>query len=88
MEHVAADLDALYAELTGRRHDGRGRGGRDRRRRFIDVDLHMHTDHSGDCATPVEVLLATARDQLGAIAVTGHNEILGALWPRRPPSSA
>ena len=40
----------------------------------------MHTDHSPDCATPVEVLLATAREQgLGAIAVTDHNEISGAL---------
>ena len=40
----------------------------------------MHTDHSYDCATPVEVLLATAREQgLGAIAVTDHNEISGAL---------
>ena len=49
-------------------------------RRRIDVDLHMHTDHSPDCATPVEVLLATARAQgLGAIAVTDHNEISGAL---------
>jgi hypothetical protein len=49
-------------------------------RRLIDVDLHMHTDHSPDCATPVEVLLATARDQgLGAIAVTDHNEVSGAL---------
>ena len=39
----------------------------------------MHTDHSGDCATPVEHLLATARDQgLGAIAVTDHNEVSGA----------
>ncbi len=26
---------------------------------LIEVDLHMHTDHSGDCATPVEVLLQT-----------------------------
>ena len=44
----------------------------------------MHTDHSGDCATPVEVLLATAREQgLGAIAVTDHNEISGALEARR-----
>jgi predicted metal-dependent phosphoesterase TrpH len=48
-------------------------------RPLIDVDLHMHTDHSSDCATPVEVLLATARDAgLGAIAVTDHNEISGA----------
>ena len=49
-------------------------------RPLIDVDLHMHTDHSGDCATPVEVLLSTAKAQgLGAIAVTDHNEISGAL---------
>ena len=46
----------------------------------IEVDLHMHTDHSYDCATPVEVLLASARDAgLGAIAVTDHNEVSGAL---------
>ena len=50
------------------------------RRPLIDVDLHMHTDHSPDCATPVEVLLAHAREQgLGAIAITDHNEISGAL---------
>jgi hypothetical protein len=43
----------------------------------------MHTDHSPDCATPVEVLLATARERgLGAIAVTDHNEISGALDAR------
>jgi predicted metal-dependent phosphoesterase TrpH/glycosyltransferase involved in cell wall biosynthesis len=53
------------------------------RRRLIDVDLHMHTDHSNDCVTPVEVLLATARERgLGAIAVTDHNEISGALEAR------
>src|SRR6185437_1845825 len=52
-------------------------------RPLIDVDLHMHTDHSHDCATPVEVLLAAAREQgLGAIAVTDHNEISGALEAR------
>ena len=51
-----------------------------RQRQLIDVDLHMHTDHSYDCATPVEVLLAEARTRgLGAIAVTDHNEISGAL---------
>jgi predicted metal-dependent phosphoesterase TrpH len=47
---------------------------------MIDVDLHMHTDHSPDCATPVEVLLATAKQEgFGAIAITDHNEISGAL---------
>ena len=43
----------------------------------------MHTDHSYDCATPVEVLLATARERgLGTIAVTDHNEISGAIAAR------
>ena len=43
----------------------------------------MHTDHSGDCATPVEVLLETAKDRgMGAIAITDHNEISGALAAR------
>jgi predicted metal-dependent phosphoesterase TrpH len=43
----------------------------------------MHTDHSYDCATPVEVLLAEARARgLGAIAITDHNEISGALAAR------
>jgi hypothetical protein len=54
------------------------------RRPLIEVDLHMHTDHSPDCATPVEVLLETARDRgLGAIAITDHNEVSGALEGRR-----
>src|SRR6185312_937727 len=72
-----------YRTLAARRHDVRGNADVARAlrgRRTIDVDLHMHTDHSHDCATPVEVLLATARAQgLGAIAVTDHNEISGAL---------
>jgi glycosyltransferase involved in cell wall biosynthesis len=79
---VGDDLEAVYATVVGRRHDGRGSSKlRDRlqARRLIDVDLHMHTDHSYDCATPVEVLLAEARARgLGAIAVTDHNEISGA----------
>src|SRR5205085_9819179 len=76
----------VYASLTRRRHplDGDPEiAFRLRTRPRIDVDLHMHTDHSHDCATPVEVLLATARDQgLGAIAVTDHNVITGALEAR------
>jgi glycosyltransferase involved in cell wall biosynthesis len=80
---VADEIEALYRTLAARRHDAYGNvevAHRLRGRRTIDVDLHMHTDHSHDCATPVEVLLATAREQgLGAIAVTDHNEISGAL---------
>jgi predicted metal-dependent phosphoesterase TrpH len=83
---VAGEIEALYGELAARRRDPRGNPALRRRlegRQLIDVDLHMHTDHSHDCATPVEVLLATAREQgLGAIAVTDHNEISGALAAR------
>ncbi len=83
---VASELEAIYLELTGRRRDLAGNAGLRARlasRPLIDVDLHMHTDHSNDCATPVEVLLAEARARgLGAIAVTDHNEISGALDAR------
>jgi glycosyltransferase involved in cell wall biosynthesis len=83
---VADELETVYLELAARRHDGRGDPevrARLAGRTLIDVDLHMHTDHSDDCATPVEVLLASAREQgLGAIAVTDHNEISGALEAR------
>jgi hypothetical protein len=84
---VADDAESIYGELASLRRpvDGLDATVRDRlaRRRLIDVDLHMHTDHSSDCVTPVEVLLATARERgLGAIAVTDHNEISGALEAR------
>jgi hypothetical protein len=83
---AAERLERVYAELASRRHPPGGDEGLRRalsQRPLIDVDLHMHTDHSPDCATPVEVLLATARERgLGAIAVTDHNEISGALEAR------
>jgi glycosyltransferase involved in cell wall biosynthesis len=79
---VVDELEDVYAGLARRRQDGQGdpqARARLQGRPLIDVDLHMHTDHSGDCATPVEVLLRTAKVQgLGAIAVTDHNEIAGA----------
>jgi glycosyltransferase involved in cell wall biosynthesis len=79
---VADEYEEVYAGLVARRHDTSGNGrvrARLAPRRLIDVDLHMHTDHSYDCATPVEVLLAEARARgLGAIAVTDHNEVSGA----------
>jgi predicted metal-dependent phosphoesterase TrpH len=83
---VADQLEALYRRLLARRHpEGGDPELRERisSRPLIEVDLHMHTDHSGDCATPVEVLLQTARDRgLGAIAITDHNEVSGALEAR------
>jgi glycosyltransferase involved in cell wall biosynthesis len=82
---VAEEFEELFYEIASRRH-GNGRPDVHRRlakRDFIHVDLHMHTDHSPDCATPVPTLLETAsRVGLGAIAVTDHNEISGALAAR------
>ncbi len=83
---VAGELEQIYLELVSRRRNGSGSralASRLSNRQLIDVDLHMHTDHSYDCATPVEVLLAEARGRgLGAIAITDHNEISGALEAR------
>jgi glycosyltransferase involved in cell wall biosynthesis len=82
---TADGFEALFEEIAGRRHgDGNGRL-RERlsRRDFIHVDLHMHTDHSPDCATPVDALLDSAkRVGLDAIAITDHNEVSGALEAR------
>jgi glycosyltransferase involved in cell wall biosynthesis len=84
--HVARGFEAIYEEVAARRHvapENPAVQARIAQRPLIDVDLHMHTDHSSDCATPVEVLLASARDAgLGAIAVTDHNEVSGALDAR------
>jgi glycosyltransferase involved in cell wall biosynthesis len=83
---VTDELEGVYRRLLARRHDPDGRPEVRKRlasRPLIDVDLHMHTDHSPDCATPVEVLLETAKAQdLGAIAITDHNEVSGALEAR------
>ncbi|MDX6663459.1 MAG: hypothetical protein QOG09_1561 [Solirubrobacterales bacterium] len=83
---VTDELEGVYGRVVGRRHVSEGSAAIRRRlasRPTIDVDLHMHTDHSPDCATPVEVLLETARDRgLGAIAITDHNEVSGALEAR------
>ncbi len=84
---AADELERIYRGVAARRHSLNGEQTLHRRlakRELIDVDLHMHTDHSGDCATPVEVLLARAQEErLGAIAVTDHNEISGALEARK-----
>ncbi|HEX7609385.1 MAG TPA: PHP domain-containing protein [Solirubrobacteraceae bacterium] len=89
---AAGELEEIYRGLAARRHPLAGDpalAARLAQRPLIEVDLHMHTDHSHDCATPVEVLLATAREEgLGAIAVTDHNEISGALEAERQAAAA
>ena len=83
---VADQVEAIYGRLTARRHNPTGDPEARRRisrRRHIHVDLHMHTDHSADCATPVRTLLETAKERgLGAIAITDHNEVSGAFEAR------
>ncbi|MEA2479217.1 MAG: hypothetical protein QOJ07_1139 [Thermoleophilaceae bacterium] len=83
---VADQFEELYGEIAARRHDPVGKPEVRKRlapRELIAVDLHMHTNHSHDCATPVEKLLETAKERgLGAIAVTDHNEVSGALAAR------
>jgi predicted metal-dependent phosphoesterase TrpH/glycosyltransferase involved in cell wall biosynthesis len=84
---VAKRVESVYRSVAARRHELPTEHAsitkRLSRRKFIHCDLHMHTDHSPDCATPVDVLLETAKRRgLGAIAVTDHNEISGALDAR------
>jgi predicted metal-dependent phosphoesterase TrpH len=83
---VTDQVESVYRRLASRRHDDDGSAEIRRRlqsRPHIHCDLHMHTDHSPDCATPAELLLETAKEQgLGAIAITDHNEISGALEAR------
>jgi predicted metal-dependent phosphoesterase TrpH/glycosyltransferase involved in cell wall biosynthesis len=80
---VLDTVEDVYRRVTARRHKSDGGPALRKRlseRGFIFTDLHMHTDHSPDCATPVDVLLDTAKRRgLGAIAITDHNEISGAL---------
>jgi len=89
-DRLAEEVERRCVELVAKRHDTRAKPAVAKRiadRPLIDVDLHMHTDHSHDCATPVEVLLAQARARgLGAIAVTDHNEVSGALEARAKAS--
>jgi predicted metal-dependent phosphoesterase TrpH/glycosyltransferase involved in cell wall biosynthesis len=84
---TADEFEQLYEQIAGRRQDARTTPAARRRlasRDLIHVDLHMHTNHSYDCATTVEKLLESAKAQgLGAIAVTDHNEISGALEAAR-----
>ena len=96
MPSVAEATLGLYEEVMAAtsRHEGAGRSGSRRRvpvlsdtfvpvvddRDWIHADLHVHTNHSKDCAVPVEAVLATAREVgLGALAIADHNTISGAL---------
>ena len=83
---VADEVEDVYRRIAARRHGNSGDPAMRRRlsgRRTIHVDLHMHTDHSPDCATPPQALLDAAKEAgLGAIAITDHNEVSGAFAAR------
>ena len=79
-ETLGNELETLYASVLGRRRKlVRPPAEPLADRPFILADLHMHTDHSHDCAVPVADLLDYAEAQgLGAIAITDHNVFAGA----------
>jgi glycosyltransferase involved in cell wall biosynthesis len=79
---VARELSELYGSLTRRRRGQRTPRSRDLLddREWIVADLHMHTAWSHDCAVEVPDLVEHAESEgLGAIAVTDHNRLGGAL---------
>ena len=74
---LAERLESIYLGLLQRR---RTRSHAASTQPVINVDLHMHTSHSYDCATDPEALLDHCiAEGLGAVAITDHNEISGAV---------
>ena len=80
-ERLGDELERLYGTVLHKRRRVAAPEGSDplADRPLILADLHMHTEHSHDCAVPVPELLDHAeRIGLGAIAVTDHNVFSGA----------
>jgi predicted metal-dependent phosphoesterase TrpH/glycosyltransferase involved in cell wall biosynthesis len=78
--HVARELDELYRSLTNRRHAPRQTADPLGDRDWILCDLHLHTSWSHDCAVdPADLIMYAEGSGLGAIAVTDHNALGGAL---------
>jgi predicted metal-dependent phosphoesterase TrpH/glycosyltransferase involved in cell wall biosynthesis len=74
------ELEVIYTSVMGRRRRAPARTDPLADRPLVLCDLHMHTEHSHDCAVPVHALLDYAEAQgLGAIAITDHNVFSGAL---------
>jgi predicted metal-dependent phosphoesterase TrpH/glycosyltransferase involved in cell wall biosynthesis len=79
VEALADRVEAVYERLGTRRRSATG-GPSLEERDWIVADLHLHTSWSHDCSIEVDDLLDHAESQgLGAIAVTDHNVIGGAL---------
>jgi len=77
---VAGRLDEVYRSLAGRRRRPTRTADPLVDREWILCDLHMHTSWSHDCSVDAADLVGYADGiGLGAIAVTDHNVIGGAL---------
>jgi hypothetical protein len=81
LEALADRVEEVYAAIGARRRRaGAARPAPLEERDWIVADLHMHTSWSHDCSIEVDELLDHAEAQgLGAIAVTDHNVLGGAL---------
>ncbi len=77
---LADALERTYSKVLGKRRAAPAQASDPLADRpFVLADLHMHTDHSHDCAVPVPALLDHAESiGLGAIAITDHNVFSGA----------
>ena len=79
VEALADHVETVYERLASRRRSATSRPPLEDRD-WIAADLHLHTSWSHDCSIEVDDLLDHAEAQgLGAIAVTDHNVIGGAL---------
>jgi predicted metal-dependent phosphoesterase TrpH len=77
---VARELDELYQSLSDRRHAPPRSDDPLADRPWVLCDLHMHTSWSHDCMVdPADLVMHAAAIGLGAIAVTDHNVLGGAL---------
>ena len=79
VEALADHVEQVYEGLASRRRSATSRSPLDDRD-WIAADLHLHTSWSHDCSIDVDELIDHAEAQgLGAIAVTDHNVLGGAL---------
>src|SRR5581483_8695593 len=76
---LADEVMAVYTAISRRRRPVPAKAARDAGE-WITADLHMHTSWSHDCSIEIDELLDHAEAEgLGAIAVTDHNVLGGAL---------
>src|SRR5262249_25784345 len=77
---VAERLDELYRSLEKRRQAPTAERDPLSDRPWILADLHMHTNWARRCAAdPADLIMSAEANGLGAIAITDHNVLGGAL---------